>query len=44
MVLLVTPQELGDFTVYVKTMAVPHTTSLSHYPHDGLVDPQGRIC
>ena len=43
MVLLVTPPEAGIFEVYVKTVAIPHTTELSHYPYDGKIDPQGEF-
>ena len=43
MVLLVTPPEAGIFEVYVKTVAIPHTTELSHYPYEGKIDPQGEF-
>lgn len=43
MVVLVTPQKAGEFEVYVKTMAIPHTNDLGHYPHSGLIDPQGEF-
>ena len=43
MVLLVTPPEAGLFEVYVKTVAIPHTTELSHYPYEGKIDPQGEF-
>ena len=43
MVILVTPPESGVFESYVKTVAIPHTTEKSHYPYDGLVDPQGEF-
>ena len=43
MVILVTPPESGPFEVYVKTVAIPHTTEYSHYPYEGLVDPQGEF-
>ena len=43
MVVLVTPPETGNFEVYVKTVAIPHTTDLSHYPYDGKIDPQGEF-
>ena len=42
-VLLITPQESGVFEIYVKTVAIPHTTELSHYPYDGKIDPQGEF-
>ena len=40
MVLLVTPQKAGTFEMYVKTIAIPHTTEHSHFPYEGLIDPQ----
>ena len=43
MELRVTPQVAGSFDVYVKTIAIPHTSELSHYPHDGFLDPQGEL-
>lgn len=42
MVLGITPTNVGIFEIYVKTIAIPHTTDLSHYPQDGFVDPQGE--
>ena len=42
MVLLVNPPESGLFDVYIKTVAIPHTTNQSHFPYEGLVDPQGE--
>jgi len=42
MVLGITPTNVGVFEIYVKTIAIPHTTDLSHYPQDGFVDPQGE--
>lgn len=43
MELRVTPPATGSFDIYVKTIAIPHTTELSHYPHDGFLDPQGEL-
>ena len=42
MVLDITPTSGGVFEIYVKTIAIPHTTDLSHYPQDGFKDPQGE--
>ena len=42
MVLGITPTNGGIFEIYVKTIAIPHTTNLSHYPRDGFKDPQGE--
>ena len=30
----------GDFVVFVKVVALPHTTNLSHYPAGGIRDQQ----
>ena len=40
MTLRITPHIAGTFEMYVKTIAIPHTTELSHYPHEGFLDPQ----
>lgn len=42
MVLGITPTNVGVFEIYVKTIAIPHTTDNSHYPQDGFIDPQGE--
>lgn len=42
MVLGITPTNGGIFEIYVKTIAIPHATELSHYPQDGFKDPQGE--
>ena len=42
-VVLVTPQKAGEFEMYVKTVAIPHTNDLGHYPHSGLIDPHGEF-
>lgn len=41
--LSIAPTNTGPFDVYVKTIAIPHSSELSHYPHDGFVDPQAEI-
>jgi hypothetical protein len=38
--LRVRPQAEGDFVVFVKSVAFPHTWDGAHYPGDGLVDYQ----
>ena len=43
MVVLVTPSETGSFEFYVKTVAIPHNSEKSHFPYEGLVDPQGEF-
>ena len=30
----------GRFVVFVKSVALPHTSELAHYPQDGTLDPQ----
>jgi hypothetical protein len=40
--LLVTPQELGLFNIYVKSIGIPHTSDLSHYPYSGFLDHQNE--
>ena len=40
--LIVTPQELGLFNIYVKSIGIPHTSDLSHYPHSGILDHQNE--
>lgn len=38
--LRVKPASEGDFVVFVKAIALPHTTDLSHYPAAGIQDQQ----
>ena len=38
--LQVKPVSEGDFVVFVKVVALPHTTDLSHYPAIGIIDQQ----
>lgn len=38
--LQITPDKPGPFTVYVKSIDIPHTSSKSHYPPDGTLDHQ----
>ena len=40
--LVVTPQELGLFNIYVKSIGIPHTSDLSHYPYSGILDHQNE--
>ena len=40
--LLITPQELGVFNIYVKSIGIPHTSDLSHYPYSGFLDHQNE--
>lgn len=38
----ITPDRTGLFTMYVKSIAIPHTNSLSHFPHEGILDHQNE--
>ena len=38
--LQITPEEPGPFSVYVKSIDIPHSSSLSHYPAEGQLDHQ----
>ena len=40
--LLIAPQELGIFNIYVKSIGIPHTSDLSHYPYSGILDHQNE--
>jgi hypothetical protein len=37
---IVTPEKSGIFTIYVKSIDIPHTSNLSHYPYSGILDHQ----
>lgn len=38
--LQITPDKTGPFTVYVKSVDIPHTNTLSHFPTSGQLDHQ----
>ena len=42
MVITVMPQSEGTFETFIKTIAIPHTTELSHYPYEGMQDAQSE--
>lgn len=42
MSIIITPESTGTFETFIKTIAIPHTTELSHYPYDGMLDPQSE--
>lgn len=42
MKLIVTPETTGTFSIYVKSVGIPHTTEDSHYPQQGFLDAQGE--
>ena len=37
---VITPQDIGNFPIYVKAVNIPHTSNLSHYPQTGILDHQ----
>lgn len=41
--LLITPDKIGPFVIYVKNIAIPHISDDSHYPKQGLVDHQNEF-
>lgn len=38
----ITPKVSGKFVVYLKSIDIPHTNSLSHYPQEGKLDHQNE--
>ena len=40
--IVVTPKKSGIFDVYVKSIGIPHSSDLSHYPHSGTLDHQNE--
>lgn len=40
--LAITPETAGTFTIYVKSIILPHTDELSHYPQGGITDHQNE--
>ena len=39
----ITPEKEGIFSVYVKAVNIPHTSNLSHYPQEGVLDHQDEF-
>ena len=39
---IITPQNTGNFTIYVKSINIPHTDDLSHFPQTGILDHQNE--
>ena len=37
---VITPEKSGKFSIYVKSVNIPHTSNLSHYPQTGVLDHQ----
>ena len=40
--LIITPEKSGIFTIYVKSIDIPHVSDLSHYPYTGILDHQNE--
>lgn len=38
--LVITPRDIGPFLIYVKSIDIPHTSNLSHFPLSGTLDHQ----
>ena len=36
------PQAAGNFTILIKSVAIPHNGNTSHYPQGGILDQQGE--
>lgn len=43
MTLQITPTESGTFTIYSKTVAMPHVNEASHFPTQGILDHQNEF-
>ena len=39
---VITPKTSGVFNVYVKSIGIPHTIDVSHYPYSGTLDHQNE--
>lgn len=40
--LMITPKKTGIYEIYVKSIEIPHTSETSHFPYQGMLDPQGE--
>lgn len=40
--LSIIPNTPGMFEIYIKSVEIPHSSDLSHYPQVGFLDPQGE--
>jgi len=40
--IVVTPKNSGIFNVYVKSIGIPHSSDVSHYPFSGVLDHQNE--
>ena len=41
--LKITPEHSGIFSIYLKSIIIPHTSELSHYPLTGTIDHQNEF-
>ena len=37
---IITPEKQGNFSIYIKSVNIPHTSDLSHHPQTGILDHQ----
>ena len=42
--IVVTPKKSGIFNIYVKSIGIPHTSDVSHYPYSGILGSSKRTC
>jgi hypothetical protein len=40
--LKITPDTIGNFTIFAKTVAIPHSNNNSHFPYSGIKDHQNE--
>jgi len=40
--IVVTPNASGIFDIYVKSIGIPHSSNVSHYPYSGILDHQNE--
>ncbi len=43
MTLQITPDQIGTYTIYAKTVAMPHVNEQSHFPASGILDHQNEF-
>ena len=41
--LKITPDTVGNFTIFAKTVAIPHSSNNSHFPYSGIKDHQNEF-
>ena len=40
--IIVTPEKIGDFSIFVKSIIIPHVSNISHVPESGILDHQNE--